>query len=422
MTTVNNQRIGFFNEQLNPYNGGQLYNANCTLVDVTNPANKTYSCRLRTTYYDENSEEIGSQEDIIDTDERNLPKLFDTGFNIALEKVPGATEEYPVETETTAVRKKRQQSQISGTVVDEEQSEEAELLPNAVFDIKYTPKLLINPEEVFEEIKVLGKGNYGRVILVKSKVSGILYALKLIPLLDKKNRETLNQFEEEVDSLIEVSKYPDCNSGISCYYDSFQLYYKKNTQHYEYYYGILMEYIFGTTLHEYIRDGHVTQIIADQIFLWLTYTLAEIHDKNVVHRDIKPENIMITPDGQAKLIDFGFSCVLSGRIYEYCRRAVGSPHFVAPEIANGSFQTNVEYLKKADVFSAGVTLYQVVEGIDKFPYEISQLPFKLNTTLNLMKWADSCYDSIVYEMIRLNPNERPTAADANTQFNRECLS
>lgn len=425
------QEVGFYNKQFNPLKGGRTYDVTCVLDQSMEGRN--YRCKQQTGNYNRESELVDSAEYDITTEENNLSQLFQTNVSLDVEESaqpelqrpsPSATQVYVSEPlqplfpdiESRPVKKKR----VLIAPVN--------VLPNAEFNNSFPPKFLSNPHEVFVEYEVLGSGSYGRVVGIRVKETGAVFALKLIAALDNNNRSTLNAFIEEVDTLIEVSSYPNCNENIVCYYDSFQLYYSTNPRSNDtrLYYGILMEYVYGITLHDYLELTTITIEIANKVFQWLTSTLATLHEQGIVHRDIKPKNIMVQPDGQLKLIDFGFGCIIGNPKYEYCRKIVGSPHFVAPEIANGSFLANLEYLKKGDVFSAGVTLYQTVEGVNNFPYNVYKsspiTKFKLNPYFNEMNWNDQCYDTMVRLMVDLVPEQRPEAEVAFMMFSNNCVN
>ena len=77
------------------------------------------------------------------------------------------------------------------------------------------------------------------------------------------------------------------------------------------------------------------------------------HAIDVIHRDIKPENIMITKEGQVRLIDFGLSKASKKKNLS---TVAGTPYYMAPEVLEGS------YGAKADIWSLGVLLYTLVSG------------------------------------------------------------
>ena len=89
--------------------------------------------------------------------------------------------------------------------------------------------------------------------------------------------------------------------------------------------------------------------------------LYHLHSNNVIHRDVKGHNILITGDGNIKLIDFGVSAYLNpnnGRR----NTSVGTPFFMAPEVIACERQMDYDYDTRADVWSTGITAIEIAEG------------------------------------------------------------
>jgi serine/threonine protein kinase len=147
------------------------------------------------------------------------------------------------------------------------------------------------------------------------------------------------------------------------------------------------------------------------VFKQLLEGLAYLHTHNIAHHDIKTENVLITADGVVKISDFGVSerydpCV-------GCNVFFGTPAFQAPEIARNI--TGDPYNgHKADVWSAGVILYQMVT---------SELPFTGASVYLLMKsvdndpvkipsLSDKCLRDFLIKLLTKEPVDRPTAKEA----------
>lgn len=128
-------------------------------------------------------------------------------------------------------------------------------------------------------------------------------------------------------------------------------------------YYIVMEYIDGKTLKEYIRekkclDHEETVKIAIQI----ASALAHAHKNNIVHRDIKPQNILMKADGTAKVTDFGIArAVTSSTITMAGANIVGSVHYFSPEQARGGYIDT-----KSDLYSLGIVMYEMATGVVPF--------------------------------------------------------
>lgn len=125
---------------------------------------------------------------------------------------------------------------------------------------------------------------------------------------------------------------------------------------------IIMEYINGKTLKELIKakapfDSITTISISIQIASALSYA----HKNKIIHRDIKPQNIMISSNGNVKVMDFGIARAANISTLTNVVSAVGSVHYFSPEQARGGFIDN-----KSDIYSLGITMYEMVTG--KIPF------------------------------------------------------
>lgn len=128
-------------------------------------------------------------------------------------------------------------------------------------------------------------------------------------------------------------------------------------------YFIVMEYVEGITLKEYIeRKGPLPPGEMVRITSMICDALAVAHDKGVIHRDIKPQNILITADGSVKVTDFGIARAASNMTITYSGHMVGSVHYVSPEQARGD-----PVDKRSDIYSLGCVMYEMVTG--RVPYD-----------------------------------------------------
>lgn len=135
-----------------------------------------------------------------------------------------------------------------------------------------------------------------------------------------------------------------------------------------------MEYIEGRELREMLADGKplpVAQAVdfAAQVGEGLAYA----HQHQVVHRDIKPANIMITPDGRAKIADFGIARMRSSETRTQTGVILGSPKYISPEQVVGKRADH-----RSDIFSLGVILYECITGSTPFNGEgLSALMYQI---------------------------------------------
>ena len=120
---------------------------------------------------------------------------------------------------------------------------------------------------------------------------------------------------------------------------------------------IVMEYIDGITLKEYINQQKVlTWKETVHLVTQILKALSHAHSKGVVHRDIKPQNMMLLSDGTIKVTDFGIAR-FSNSTRTMTEQAIGSVHYIAPEQAKGDITDG-----KTDIYSIGVMMYEMLTG------------------------------------------------------------
>ena len=135
---------------------------------------------------------------------------------------------------------------------------------------------------------------------------------------------------------------------------------------------IVMEYVPGRTLKERIKEeGPVPAPQALQIARQIAGALAQAHANNLVHCDIKPHNILVMPDGNVKVADFGIARAVTESTMTYNENIMGSVHYFSPEQARGTIIT-----PKSDVYSLGVVLYEMLTG---------RIPFDGNTAVSIAR-------------------------------------
>ena len=126
---------------------------------------------------------------------------------------------------------------------------------------------------------------------------------------------------------------------------------------------IVMEYIEGITLKEYIEEHGVINWNEALFFsIQILRALQHAHDKGIVHRDVKPQNIMLLENGTIKVTDFGIARFSHSETKTMTEKAIGSVHYISPEQAKGELTD-----EKADIYSVGVVLYEMLTG--KLPFE-----------------------------------------------------
>ena len=119
---------------------------------------------------------------------------------------------------------------------------------------------------------------------------------------------------------------------------------------------IVMELVEGITLKQYVeRKGKLEVKEAVGISIQIAKGMEAAHMNNIVHRDIKPQNIIISKEGKVKVTDFGIAKAMNSNTVH--ADAMGSVHYLSPEQARGGYSD-----KKSDIYSLGVTLYEMLSG------------------------------------------------------------
>jgi formylglycine-generating enzyme required for sulfatase activity len=133
---------------------------------------------------------------------------------------------------------------------------------------------------------------------------------------------------------------------------------------------IAMEYVEGETLRDKIKKKSLPteQVLA--ITSQVAAGLAEAHGKGIIHRDIKSANIMVTPKGQAKVMDFGLAKLRGGSSLTRSQTTLGTVAYMSPEQARGE-----EVDARTDLWSLGVVLYEMLAG---------ELPFRGDRDLSII--------------------------------------
>ena len=159
-------------------------------------------------------------------------------------------------------------------------------------------------------------------------------------------------------------------------------------------YYIVMEYVDGITLKEYIaKKGKLTPKEVISIAVQGCAAMEVAHERGIIHRDIKPQNIMISKDGKVKVTDFGIAKSTSSNTIS--TNMMGSVHYTSPEQASGGFCDS-----KSDIYSLGISMYEMITG---------ELPFDGDSTVTIalqhlqedMKMPSEIVPDIPYSLERI---------------------
>ena len=125
---------------------------------------------------------------------------------------------------------------------------------------------------------------------------------------------------------------------------------------------MVMEFVEGRTIEERLKEGPIPPGEAVGYICAALSGLGFAHERGVVHRDIKPANMMVTPDGQLKLMDFGIAKAVANQGITMAGTTLGSLFYMSPEQVKGSGDLD----GRSDLYSVGVSLYEMVTGTRPF--------------------------------------------------------
>src|SRR3989454_3431353 len=169
---------------------------------------------------------------------------------------------------------------------------------------------------------------------------------------------------------------------------------------------LVMDFIEGETLDEHLDKAKVRRLLVEEVLdigIKLCTVLDYLHTRQppIIFRDLKPANIMLTPDGQIFLIDFGIARHFKlGQTRD--TMAFGSPGYAPPE-QYGKAQTT----PRADIYSLGATLHQLLTGDDP-----SQTPFRFAPLQLRSQTTPVGLDTLIMRMLEIDENRRPTSMHA----------
>ncbi|KAF9049952.1 kinase-like domain-containing protein [Panaeolus papilionaceus] len=262
----------------------------------------------------------------------------------------------------------------------------------------------ILPEEFsdasFEEISELGEGAGGAVHKVRHKPTGVLMARKTITTLSAPRKQLIREL-----SIAANAQHPNIIKWYGTYMTPSSSEIK-----------ILMEFGEGGSLESVgkrikEREAIVGEKIAGRLAEGVLQGLAYLHSQKTIHRDIKPSNILLSREGVVKLCDFGVSGEL---VNSLAGTFTGTSFYMAPERICGH-----EYTIRADVWSTGISLLELVQNRFPFPNDLPPIELMMSITTGEpprledepgIEWSDEMKDFIKQTLIS-DPTTRPTPKD-----------
>lgn len=245
----------------------------------------------------------------------------------------------------------------------------------------------------YARTEIIGQGKFGVVFKGYRKLNKQEVAIKVLE-LDTQYDEVV-EVQREIQFLSNLKSAPNITHYHGSFLDGTKLW-------------IIMDYCAGGSVRTLLRAGVFEERYIGVIVREVLLALVAVHKLGVIHRDLKAANILIANEGRIRLCDFGVAAQLSANKLKRTTMA-GTPFWMAPEVIREGDQYN----SKADIWSLGITIYEIATGNPPYSEKGSNWAMAMIAKLTPPRLEGREHPAALKECVALcldeNPDERPSA-------------
>jgi len=248
--------------------------------------------------------------------------------------------------------------------------------------------------ENFDLLTIVGTGKYGKVVKVKEKSTGKMYAMKVLNKKSILDEQQVQHTIAERNILMKI-KHPFLMKLHYAFQTAEKL-------------ALVMDFVNGGDLFYHLQlqphrrfDNARVRFYAAEIALGIEH----LHEMGILYRDLKPENVLIDAEGHIRLTDFGLSKEGFFKTNDRTSTFCGTPEYLAPEILEGG-----DYNNAVDWWAFGAIIYEMLTGSVPFYTKDIQKMYKLKLTarIGVPEYVDPDAKHLLIRLLDRNPDTRTT--------------